>query len=125
MQPKWLIPTLIGGAIVAGVLAFTRKAESSTKTQKTCPVDRQKFETWLIEKGLAGECAPELTTAPANYKALQEAKLAPAEFYPYVLVLGDGSFWYYPDPSSTASKSENLRSQYAAYSGGGIGWITA
>jgi len=119
-QPTWLVPALVGVAVVGGVLLFTGKTSAAVSSKKSCPVDLEKLNNWLIEKQMAGECAPELSTAPPNYKALVALKLAPAEYVPYTLVLGDGSFWYYPDPSSAPSKSENLRKQFATFAGGSL-----
>lgn len=115
-RPSWLIPALIGGALLAGLVLFAGGSKAATSaTNKLCPVDKQKFEAWLIEKQLAGECAPNVTNPPYTYIDLQKAGLAPAEFSPYVLVIGDGSFWYYSNVNAPVAKSENLRNQYNTF----------
>jgi hypothetical protein len=116
-QPAWLVPALVGGAVLGALILFSGKssAASAAPAKKTCPVDKQKFEAWLIEKQLAGECAPDVKDPPYTYVDLQKSGLAPAEFSPYVLVIGDGSFWYYSNINTPVSKSENLRNQYNTY----------
>ena len=116
-QPAWLMPVLIGGAIAAGLWLWASSTKAATPT---CPVDLKKFNDWLIAKELAGECVPELAVAPATYSDLQKLALAPGEFHPYVLVLGDGSFWYYSNYSEKAERSENLKNQYQTFAGGSL-----
>jgi len=116
-RPTWLVPAIIGAGVLGALFLFSGKSSAAPAGPKPCPVDMKKFEAWLIEKGLAGECAPNETNPPYTYVDLQKAGLAPAEFSPYVLVLGDGSFWYYSNINEPVVKSDNLKNQYAAYLG--------
>jgi len=117
-QPKWLMPALIGGAIAAGLLVFANSTKgASAPTKKGAEVDCvPKFDDWLVEKQLSGICT-NLTKAPDSYKLLQDLDLAPAAFYPYVLVLADGSFWYYSSPTEPPAKSDNLKAQFNTFLG--------
>jgi len=125
MATNW-VPWAVGAGVLGAwwLLSGTSKGASSSAEPiqplpgSCLPIDKTKFEAWLVEKQLAGNTTNITLPFPSTYEFLVTTKLAPADLpfgRPYVLVLGNGEFWYYKDKNSAPVKSPNLMNQYCAY----------
>lgn len=125
MATNW-VPWAIGAGVLGAWWAIAGSKTSSassgpklTPAPGSClPIDAGKFDAWLIEKQLAGNIAPVTLPFPTSYDDLVNLKLAPPDLQfgvPFVLVLGNGEFWYYQTRKTPPSKSSNLMNQYCTF----------
>jgi hypothetical protein len=124
--PANWVPWAVGGAVLAAWWLFSGTSSGAsggggptlTPVTGSCPVDPKNFDAWLIEKQLAGNVAPVTLPFPTSYDMLVSLKLAPADLQfgvPFVLVLGNGEFWYYQTKKTAPVKSTKLMNEYCTF----------
>jgi hypothetical protein len=113
---------IVGAVALVGYLLFAKRAEAKTAAvPATCAIDLQKLDRWGSARGFPVLYFPN-ATSPLTFEELDASPLS-AQFQnlpdstQVVVVIGDGSFWYYIGEGEQMGRADNLRADYCAFEG--------
>jgi hypothetical protein len=107
---------IVGAVALVGWLVFGRRspiAPAAAATPATCPIDLQKLDRWGEARGFLINVLPNATPPTLEEYRQGAAPLAPGE--QAVVVLTDGSFWYYITEPPSTGRADNLRADYCSF----------
>jgi hypothetical protein len=118
-----LIAALVGWLIFARRSPIASAAAAPAPVPATCVIDVQKLDQWGNARGFPVFYLLRTTTPPTHEELLVafptiEGFTSDTQV---VIVLADGSFWYYLDPDnvpagfSSKGRADNLRADYCAF----------
>jgi hypothetical protein len=107
---------IIGAVALVGYLLFAKRAEAKTAAAPAaCAIDPQKLDHWGEARGFPIVVLLARSTPPATEELRQlfASRLAAGE--QGVVVLEDGSFWYYINEPQSTGRADNLRADYCSF----------
>lgn len=112
------IALLVGAAALVGWLIFGRKspvAAAAEATPATCPIDPAKLDRWGEARGFPIELLPRNDAPTLEEFLVSDLASRVSAGEQAVVVLLDGSFWYYINQPPSTGRADNLRADYCSF----------